>query len=89
MSETLALLEQSLFFALKVSLVLVLGAACAGIATSVVLTAFQIQDQALPFAVKLIVVCVGLAAAAQSIGYELLGIVDETFALVASSGASP
>ncbi len=89
MPETLALFQHSLLVAFKASLALVLGAACAGIATSVVLTAFQIQDQTLPFAVKLIVVCAALAAGAHSIGGEMLAITEQVFALVASSGASP
>lgn len=87
MPESLGLFQHALLFAFKMSLLLVLAAACAGIATSVVLSAFQIQDQTLPFAVKLIVVCAALAAAAQSICTGMLDIVDHVFALAASPGA--
>jgi type III secretion protein S len=87
MPEALGLLQYALLFAFKMSLVLVLAAACAGIVTSVVLSAFQIQDQTLPFAVKLIVVCAALVAAAQSLGHGMLDLIEQVFALVASPGA--
>jgi type III secretion protein S len=87
MPDSLGLLQHALLFAFKMSLLLVLAAACAGIATSVLLSAFQIQDQTLPFAVKLIVVCAALAAAGQSICNGMLDIVDQAFALAASPGA--
>ncbi|HTI19195.1 MAG TPA: flagellar biosynthetic protein FliQ [Trinickia sp.] len=85
MPESLGLIQHALFFALKTSLVLVLAAACAGIVTSLVLSAFQIQDQTLPFAVKLIIVCATLAIVARSMGHEMLALVEQVFALVASS----
>ena len=87
MPESLGLLQHALLFAFKTSLVLVLAAACAGVVASVVLSAFQIQDQTLPYAVKLIVVCAALALSAQWIGNGILGIIEHVFALVAAPSA--
>lgn len=86
MPDSLGLLQHALLLAFKTSLVLALVAACAGVATSIVLSAFQIQDQALPFAIKLVVVCAALVAYARSIAVDLLGIVDQVLALTARSG---
>lgn len=86
MPESLGLLQHALLFTFKMSLALALAASCASIVISLILSAFQIQDQTLPFAVKLIVVCAALAVAGRSIGIELLRIVDQVFALVGVAG---
>lgn len=81
MPESLVLFEHALLFAFKLSVVLALAAACAGMAISLVLSAFQIQDQALPFAVKLVVVGVAIAMTGHAVGGEFIGIVDRVFEL--------
>ena len=81
MPESLVLLQHALLFAFKVSVVLSLAAACAAIAISLVLSVFQIQDQTLPFAVKLVVVGAALALTAQSIGAELMRVIHHAFEL--------
>ncbi len=82
MPESLLLLQHALLVAFKLSVALALAASCAGIAVSLVLSAFQIQDQTLPFAVKLVVVGMAVAATGQTVGAELVGIVDQAFELV-------
>jgi len=82
MPESLLLLQHALLVAFKLSVALALVASCAGIAVSLVLSAFQIQDQTLPFAVKLVVVGMAVAATGQTVGGELVGIVDQAFELV-------
>jgi type III secretion protein S len=82
MPESLLLLQHALLVAFKLSVALALIAACAGMMISVVLSAFQIQDQTLPFAVKLIVVGIAVAVTGESVGVELLGIVDQALELV-------
>lgn len=81
MPESIVLLQQALFFAFKTSVGLALVAACAGIVISLVLSVFQIQDQTLPFAVKLVIVGVAIAVMGQGIGAELVRMVDHVFEL--------
>ena len=81
MPESLVLLQHALAFAFKVSVGLCLAAACAGIAISLVLSVFQIQDQTLPFAVKLVVVGVALAITGHAVGAELVRMIEEAFDL--------
>jgi type III secretion protein S len=81
MPDALMLLQHALLFAFKVSVAISLAAACAGIAISLVLSVFQIQDQTLPFAVKLVVVGAAIAMTAHSVGTELIRLVDQAFEL--------
>lgn len=81
MPESLVLLQHALLFAFKVSVVLSLAAACAAIAISLVLSVFQIQDQTLPFAVKLLVVGAAIAVTAHSVGAEFIRLIDNAFEL--------
>ncbi len=81
MPESLMLLQQALLFAFKVSVAVSLAAAAAGIAISLVLSVFQIQDQTLPFAVKLVVVGTAIAITGHSVGAELMRLIDHAFEL--------
>jgi type III secretion protein S len=87
MPDSLALVQHALLFTFETSLVLVLAAACTGVAVSVMLSAFQIQDQTLPFLLKLVVVSVTLAATWHTIGKRMLDIVEQVFALIVTTGA--
>jgi type III secretion protein S len=81
MSDSLMLLQHALLFAFKVSVVLSLAAGCAGIVISLLLSVFQIQDQTLPFAVKLVVVGVMIAITGRAVGAELLSLIGQAFDL--------
>ena len=81
MPDSLILLQHALLFAFKVSIVLSLAAGCAGITVSLVLSVFQIQDQTLPFAVKLLVVGAAVAITSRAVGAELLSLIDRAFEL--------
>ncbi|HEX7682907.1 MAG TPA: flagellar biosynthetic protein FliQ [Trinickia sp.] len=81
MPESLILFQHALFFAFKTSVGLVLAAAGAGIVISLVLSVFQIQDQTLPFAIRLVIVGAALVVMGPSIGAELVRIVDQAFEL--------
>ena len=85
MPESLILLQHALIFAFKVSVALSLAAACAGIAISLILSVFQIQDQTLPFAVKLVVVAGALTVASHAIGNELIHLIDRAFELASAA----
>ena len=82
MPESLVLFQQALIFAFKASVGLALVAACAGIAISLVLSVFQIQDQTLPFVIKLVTVGAAIAVIGHGIGAELVRMVDHVFELV-------
>ncbi|WP_206952687.1 EscS/YscS/HrcS family type III secretion system export apparatus protein [Trinickia acidisoli] len=81
MPESLVLFQQALLFAFKVSVALALAASCAGIAISLALSVFQIQDQTLPFAVKLVVVGLAVVITGRAVGLELVRMVDQVFEL--------
>lgn len=81
MPQSLVLLQHALLFAFKLSVALAFAAACAGTAISLILSAFQIQDQALPFAIKLVVVGVVIAMTGHAVGGEFVRIVDRVFEL--------
>lgn len=83
MPDSLVFMQHALILTFKMSLIVALVAACAGVTMSLVLSAFQIQDQTLPYAVKLVVVCATLAASAHSFGIELVRLVEQAFALAA------
>jgi len=84
MPDSLILLQHALVFAFEVSVALCLAAACAGIAISLVLSVFQIQDQALPFAVKLVVVGTAVAMTGNGVGAEFVRLIDEAFELASA-----
>jgi type III secretion protein S len=81
MSESLILLQQALVLAFKASVGLCLAAACAGIVISLILSVFQIQDQALPFAFKLVAVGAAVAMTGHAVGAELVRLIDQAFEL--------
>lgn len=84
MPDSLTFMQHALVLAFKMSLIIALVAACAGVAMSLVLSAFQIQDQTLPYVFKLVVVCATLAASAHSFGIELIRLVEQAFTLAAA-----
>jgi type III secretion protein S len=87
MPDTLSLVQHALWFTFETSLVLVLAAACTGVVVSVMLSAFQIQDQTLPFLLKLVVVGATLAATWHTIAKRMLNIAEQVFALIVTTGA--
>lgn len=87
MPDSLILLQHGLVFAFQVSVALCLAAACAGIVISLVLSVFQIQDQTLPFAVKLVVVGAAVAVMSQTIGAELIRLIEQAFEFASAARA--
>lgn len=81
MPESLVLFQHAMLFAFKASVGLALVAAGAGIVISLVLSVFQIQDQTLPFAIKLVVVGAAIAVTGHGVAAELVHLVDYVFEL--------
>lgn len=81
MPESLILFQHALLFAFKASIGLALVAAGAGIVVSLALSSFQIQDQTLPFVIKLAVVGAAIAVTGHGVGAELVRMVDYVFEL--------
>ncbi|NYZ66176.1 flagellar biosynthetic protein FliQ [Endozoicomonas sp. SM1973] len=61
-------------------------AIAAGVLTSLVQTLTQIQDQTLPFAIKLVTVGVTLALTGRWIGGELIQLMSLVFSLISFIG---
>ena len=81
MPASLALFQHALLFAFKTSVWLALVAAGAGVAISLVLSVFQIQDQTLPFAIRLVIVGAAITIMGPSIGTELVRVIGQAFEL--------
>lgn len=53
-----------------------------GVLISLIQTLFQIQDQTLPFTIKLIAIAITLASSASWMGSEFLGLTSSIFELI-------
>jgi type III secretion protein S len=82
MAETLNFFQQALTIAIMVSAPpLVIAAGC-GMVVSLIQAVTQIQDQTLPYVVKLVAVTATLAAMGRWIGVELMELTNLAFNLV-------
>lgn len=75
--------KTSLILVLKLSAIPLGAAIIFGVLISLIQTLFQVQDQTLPFAVKLIVVALVLASSGSWIGGELLQLSSAIFQAIA------
>ena len=76
MSETFAIFQSGLLLVVWLSLPTLLSAVLIGVVISLIQTALSVQDQALPFAVKLIAVGVVLALTGPWMCSEVLKLAD-------------
>lgn len=76
MSESFAIFQNGLLLVVWLSLPTLLTAVLLGILISLVQTALSVQDQALPFAVKLIAVGIVLALTGRWMSSEVLQLAD-------------
>jgi type III secretion protein S len=86
MSETLSFFQQGLWMAVVLSAPPLIIATLCGVTVSLVQAVTQIQDQTLPYVVKLVAVAVTLTGMGRWIGVELLQLTDMAFTLVQSIG---
>jgi len=71
MTELMAFATDAFLSVYRISLPIVLTAVVAGIAIAIVQTLFQIQDQSLPYAIKLVAVGLALLVAAPATSREI------------------
>lgn len=83
MSGTLAQFSNGLLLVVILSLPSIIAAVVAGIVISLIQTVLSIQDQTLPFAVKLFAVGVTLALSGRWLGLELLAFGEQALSQVA------
>jgi type III secretion protein S len=86
MAETLAYFQQGLWMAVLLSAPPLIIATLCGVTVSLIQAVTQIQDQTLPYVVKLVAVAVTLTGMARWIGVELLQMTELAFTLVQAVG---
>ncbi|WP_086929868.1 type III secretion system export apparatus subunit SctS [Agarilytica rhodophyticola] len=85
-ADTLNIVKQALMLVVQLSMPPLMAALTFGILISLVQTLFQVQDQTLPFAVKLIAVSLVLAMTGAWIGGEVLNLLGMVFGLLPDIG---
>ncbi|HBV90324.1 MAG TPA: EscS/YscS/HrcS family type III secretion system export apparatus protein [Pantoea sp.] len=85
--DILTLFRQGLLLVVILSAPPLLVAVIAGVIISLVQAAMQLQDQTLPFAIKLVAVGIALALSGRWIGVELLELAQQAFAMIPQTGA--
>lgn len=79
----LLLFQQTLWITLLISLPVLLVAVIVGIFVSLVQTLFQLQDQALPFAIKLVAVGIALAMTGRWMAIQIVQLAQQALNLIA------
>ncbi len=82
MADTLHYFQQGLWMGILFSAPPLLAATVFGLAVSLVQAVTQIQDQTLPYVVKLAAISVTLALTARWIGVELIRLTEMGFSMV-------
>lgn len=78
--DTITLFEKSLLLVVILSAPPLIVTIAVGIMISLLQTLFQIQDQTLPFAIKLVAMTLTLAATGAGIGGEIINLTNSVFA---------
>ena len=83
--EPIVLFKQGMLLVVVLSAPPLIVAVVVGVLTSLVQALMQVQDQTLPFGIKLLAVGVTLALTGRGIGVELIQLVNLTFDMAARS----
>lgn len=86
MAETLNYFQHGLLLSIMLSAPPLLIAAACGMVVSLIQAVTQIQDQTLPYVVKLVAVGATLAATGRWIGVELIELTNLAFTMVPDIG---
>ncbi|GJI87651.1 MULTISPECIES: type III secretion system export apparatus subunit SctS [Duganella] len=86
MGDTLNFFQQGLWMAIMLSAPPLIIATLCGVAVSLVQAVTQIQDQTLPYVVKLVAVAVTLAGMGRWIGVELIQLTELAMRMVPDVG---
>ena len=83
--DSILLFKQGMLLVVVLSAPPLIVAVVVGVLTSLVQALMQIQDQALPFGIKLVAVGITLALTGRWIGVELIQLLNLTFDIAARS----
>ena len=83
--EPIVMFKQGMLLVVVLSAPPLIVAVVVGVLTSLVQALMQVQDQTLPFGIKLVEVGVTLALTGRWIGVELIQLINLTFDMVARS----
>lgn len=86
MADTLTFLQQGLWLAVMLSAPPLIIATLCGVTVSLIQAVTQVQDQTLPYVVKLVAVAVTLTGMGRWIGVELLQLTDLAFTMIPAVG---
>lgn len=86
MADTIHFFQQGLWLAVVMSAPPLLVATLLGIVVSLVQAVTQIQDQSLPYVIKLVAVAVTLGVLGRWFGSELMSLTQLAFDLIARTG---
>ncbi len=79
--------KQAMLMVVMLSAPPLVVAVVVGIIVSLLQAVMQLQDQTLPFAIKLVAVGATLALSGRWIGVQLLDLTQSTFAMMSSTGS--
>ncbi|MBT2375460.1 type III secretion system export apparatus subunit SctS [Pseudomonas fluorescens] len=80
--DILTLFKQAMLLVVLLSAPPLIVAVVVGVLTSLLQAVMQLQDQTLPFALKLLAVGIALALSGRWIGLELLQLINVAFTLI-------
>jgi len=83
--DPIMLFKQGMLLVVVLSAPPLIVAVISGVLTSLVQALMQIQDQTLPFGIKLVAVGITLALTGRWIGVELIQLINLTFDMIARS----
>lgn len=84
--EALNLFKQGMILVVLLTALPLIVAVAVGVLTSLVQALMQVQDQTLPFGLKLLAVGLTLAMTGRWIGVELIQLTNLAFNMIAQSG---
>ncbi|UYK99732.1 type III secretion system export apparatus subunit SctS [Pantoea stewartii] len=85
--EIMNLFKQAMLLVVLLSSPPLLVAVIVGVLVSLLQAVMQLQDQTLPFAIKLVAVGIALALSGRWIGVELLELAQQAMAMIPQTGA--
>jgi type III secretion protein S len=85
-ADMLNFFQQGLWLAVMLSAPPLIMATLFGVIVSIVQAVTQVQDQTLPYVVKLVAVSVTLAAVGRWIGSELIQLINLAFTMIPNVG---
>lgn len=88
MHESLSLFKQAMILVVLLSAPTLITAVVVGITISLIQALMQLQDQTLPFALKLFSVALALALTGRWMGLEIMRLADLAFKLIPTLGFS-